>query len=108
MNINQTLFFQTDGASAALITTEAKAKALGLKPKAYLRDFIYVAQDPIDQLLLGPAYATPLLLGKAGLGLKDVDVWEFHEAFAVIFCLLGFYYQLSFRFRVKLSQTSKH
>jgi hypothetical protein len=33
--------------------SEAKAKALGLKPKAYLRDFVYVAQDPKDQLLLG-------------------------------------------------------
>lgn len=64
---------------------EAKAKALGLKPKAYLRDFIYVSQDPIDQLLLGPAYATPKVLQKAGLSLKDIDVWEFHEAFAVSF-----------------------
>jgi hypothetical protein len=33
--------------------TEAKAKELGLKPKAYLRDFVYVSQDPQDQLLLG-------------------------------------------------------
>ncbi|XP_030760048.1 trifunctional enzyme subunit beta, mitochondrial [Sitophilus oryzae] len=74
--------FLTDGASACLITTEAKAKALGLKPKAYLRNFLYVSQDPIDQLLLGPAYGTPLVLDKAGLTLKDVDVFEFHEAFA--------------------------
>ncbi|RZC31928.1 trifunctional enzyme subunit beta, mitochondrial [Asbolus verrucosus] len=74
--------FLTDGASAALITTEAKAKALGLKPKAYLRDFSFVSQDPINQLLLGPAYATPVVLEKAGLTLKDIDVWEFHEAFA--------------------------
>ena len=51
--------WQTDGASACLITTEEKAKELGLKPKAYLRDFTYVSQDPKDQLLLGPAYATP-------------------------------------------------
>lgn len=75
--------FLTDGASACLITTEAKAKQLGLKPKAYLRDFVYVAQDPFDQLLLGPAYGTPLVLQKAGLDLKDIDVFEFHEAFAV-------------------------
>ncbi|XP_065168965.1 trifunctional enzyme subunit beta, mitochondrial [Atheta coriaria] len=74
--------FLTDGASACLITTEAKAKQLGLKPKAYLRDFVYVAQDPFDQLLLGPAYGTPLVLQKAGLDLKDIDVFEFHEAFA--------------------------
>lgn len=63
--------------------TEAKAKQLGLKPKAYLRDFIYVSQDPIDQLLLGPAYATPIILEKAGLQLNEIDVWEVHEAFAV-------------------------
>ena len=51
--------FLTDGASAALIMTEEKAKQLGLKPKAYLREFTYVSQDPKDQLLLGPAYAIP-------------------------------------------------
>ncbi|KAG5672898.1 hypothetical protein PVAND_002986 [Polypedilum vanderplanki] len=74
--------YLTDGASACLIMTEEKAKALGLKPKAYLRDFIYVSQDPIDQLLLGPAYGIPKLLSKTGLTLKDIDVWEIHEAFA--------------------------
>jgi len=74
--------FLTDGASACLIMTEEKAKQLGLKPKAYLRQFVYVSQDPKDQLLLGPAYATPKLLERAGLSLKDIDVWEFHEAFA--------------------------
>ena len=74
--------FLTDGASAALITTEAKAKELGLKPKAYLKAFTYVSQDPIDQLLLSPAYATPKVLEKAGLSLQDIDVWEIHEAFA--------------------------
>lgn len=51
--------FLTDGASACLLMTEEKAKQLGLKPKAYVRDFLYVSQDPKDQLLLGPAYATP-------------------------------------------------
>ncbi len=74
---------QTDGASACLITTEEKAKEMGWKPKAYLRDFMYVSQDPKDQLLLGPAYATGKLLERTGLGLNDVDVWEIHEAFAV-------------------------
>lgn len=44
---------------------------------------MYVSQDPIDQLLLGPAYGTPLILERAGLVLKDIDVFEFHEAFAV-------------------------
>ena len=44
---------QTDGASACLIMSEEKALAMGYKPLAYLRDFLYVAQDPKDQLLLG-------------------------------------------------------
>lgn len=56
---------------------------MGWRPKAYIRDFLYVSQDPKDQLLLGPAYATGKLLEKTGLGLNDVDVWEIHEAFAV-------------------------
>lgn len=74
--------YLTDGASACLIMTEEKAKSLGLKPKAYLRDFIYTSQDPIDQLLLGPAYAIPKLMARTGLKVKDIDVWEIHEAFA--------------------------
>lgn len=74
--------YLTDGASACLIMTEEKAKALGLKPKAYLRDFLYVSQDPVDQLLLGPAYGIPKLLNRTGLSSKDIDVWEVHEAFA--------------------------
>lgn len=75
--------YLTDGASACLIMPEAKAKALGLKPKAYLRDFTYVAQDPIDELLLGPAYGISQILQKSGLKLNDIDTWEIHEAFAV-------------------------
>ncbi|XP_063708465.1 trifunctional enzyme subunit beta, mitochondrial [Culicoides brevitarsis] len=78
--------FLTDGASACMIMTEAKAKELGLKPKAYLRDFLYVSQDPIDQLLLGPAYGIPKILKKANLTVKDVDAWEIHEAFAGQIC----------------------
>lgn len=74
--------FLTDGASACLVMTEEKAKRLGYKPMAYLRDFTYVAMDPKDQLLLGPARAMPKVLDQAGLTLKDVDVFEFHEAFA--------------------------
>nr|KAG5711754.1 hypothetical protein BaRGS_023518 [Batillaria attramentaria] len=73
---------QTDGASACLIMSEEKALEMGFKPLAYLRDFLYVAQDPKDQLLLGPAYATPRILKKAGLKLSDISVFEYHEAFA--------------------------
>jgi len=74
--------FLTDGGAAVLIMSEEKAKQLGLKPKAYLREFVFVSQDPKDQLLLGPAYATPKVLEKAGLKLEDIGVFEFHEAFA--------------------------
>ncbi|KAH9491437.1 hypothetical protein Btru_032167 [Bulinus truncatus] len=74
--------FLTDGGSACLIMSEEKALEMGYKPKAYLRDFLYVAQDPKDQLLLGPAYGTPKVLNKAGLTLQDIDVFEYHEAFA--------------------------
>ncbi|XP_051510426.1 trifunctional enzyme subunit beta, mitochondrial-like [Myxocyprinus asiaticus] len=74
--------FLTDGASAVLIMSEEKALALGYKPKAYLRDFVYVSQDPKDQLLLGPTYGTPKVLEKSGLTMNDIDVFEFHEAFA--------------------------
>lgn len=74
--------FLTDGGSACLIMSEEKALAMGYKPKAYLRDFVYTSQDPKDQLLLGPAYATPKVLEKAGLKLEDIDVFEIHEAFA--------------------------
>nr|XP_058959667.1 trifunctional enzyme subunit beta, mitochondrial-like [Pocillopora verrucosa] len=74
--------FLTDGASACLIMSEDKALEMGFKPKAYLRDFVYVSQDPKDQLLLGPAYSTPKVLEKAGLKLQDIDVFEYHEAFA--------------------------
>ena len=74
--------YLTDGASACLIMTEEKAKQLGLRPKAYLRQYTYVSQDPVDQLLLGPTYATPRVLELAGLSLNDIDVFEYHEAFA--------------------------
>ncbi|MDZ7772990.1 MAG: acetyl-CoA C-acyltransferase [Balneolaceae bacterium] len=74
--------FLTDGASASLIMSRSKAKELGLHPRAVLRAYTYVAQDPKDELLLGPAYATPKVLDAMGLTLDDIDVFEFHEAFA--------------------------
>ena len=48
----------------------------------YYREYVYVSQDPKDQLLLGPAYATPKVLDMAGLKLSDISVFEYHEAFA--------------------------
>lgn len=74
--------FLTDGASAVLLMSEAKAKQLGYKPLAYLREHVFVSQDPREQLLLGPAYAVPKALARAGLTMADMDVFEFHEAFA--------------------------
>ncbi len=72
----------TDGAAVSLLMSEEKAKAMGYTPKAYLRDYVFVAQDPADELLLGPAYATPKLLERNGLSFSDLDVIEIHEAFA--------------------------
>jgi len=74
--------FLTDGGSATLIMSESKAKEMGLTPKAIIKSYVFVSQDPKDQLLLGPAYATPQVCEKAGLSVKDIDVFEFHEAFA--------------------------
>ena len=64
------------------IREKDKAKELGMTPKAYFKTFTYVSQDPKDQLLLSPAYVTPVVLKKAGLKLSDVSVLEYHEAFA--------------------------
>ncbi|KAL1527555.1 hypothetical protein AB1Y20_008943 [Prymnesium parvum] len=74
--------YLTDGAAATLLMSEEKALALGFKPKAFLRDWTFVSCDPFEQLLLGPTYASTKVLKQAGLTLKDIDVVEFHEAFA--------------------------
>jgi len=74
--------FLTDGASACLLMSEDKAKQMGYKPRAFLRDFVYTKTDPKDECLLGPAYAVPKLLNKHNLTWKDIDVVEMHEAFA--------------------------
>lgn len=72
----------TDGASATLLMAQETADAEGFEPQAALRQYTYVAQDPGTELLLGPAYAIPLVLDEAGLSLDDMDVIELHEAFA--------------------------
>ena len=74
--------FLTDGAAAVLLMAEDVALSLGYAPKAAIRAYVYTAQDPYEELLLGPAYATPKVLEMAGLNLSDMDVFEFHEAFA--------------------------
>ncbi len=82
----------TDGGSAVLLMSEEKAKALGFTPIAYIRSYAYAALDPGEQLLMGPVLAAPVALKRAGLGLKDMDLVEMHEAFAaqVLSNLLGF------------------
>jgi len=72
----------TDGASALLLMTESKAKALGYTPLGFLRAWSYAALDPEDGLLMGPAYATPRALDRAKLRLSDMDIVDMHEAFA--------------------------
>ncbi|MES2620012.1 MAG: thiolase family protein [Bacteroidota bacterium] len=74
--------FLTDGAACVLLMTEDKAKELGLKPKAYLHSYAFSACDLNEELLLGPTYAISKLLKKTGMSFSDIDVFEFHEAFA--------------------------
>lgn len=72
----------TDGAAAVVVMNEHKARALGLRGLAYFRSWKYVAVDPADQLLMGPAIAMPAALERAGLTLAEVDYVDMHEAFA--------------------------
>lgn len=72
----------TDGAAALVLTSEERARALGLKPLGFVRSYAYAALDPGDQLLQGPAYAAPVALDRAGLSLGDMDLIDMHEAFA--------------------------
>ncbi len=74
----------TDGASALLLMSEEKAKALGYEPLGYLRSYAFAALDPKWQMLMGPAFATPTALDRAGLKLKEMDVVDVHEAFAAV------------------------
>lgn len=72
----------TDGACTLLVTSLAKAKQLGLRPLARVLSWANSALSPKQQLLLGPAYAVPKALDRAGLKLSDMDIIDIHEAFA--------------------------
>lgn len=74
--------FLTDGAAVVLLMSEEKAKELGFTPKARIVDFAFSGQDLEEELLLGPTYATAKVLKRTGMKLEDMDVIEFHEAFA--------------------------
>jgi acetyl-CoA C-acetyltransferase len=73
----------TDGAAAVLLMTAAKAKDLGLKPRARIVDQCLVGVDPV-LMLTGPIDATRRLLDRTGLGMADIDTVEINEAFASV------------------------
>ena len=72
-----------DGAAALLVTSEERAAALGLTPKARLCSFALAGVDPVT-MLTGPAVATERALASAKLGLDDLDRFEVNEAFASV------------------------
>ncbi|TDF39881.1 acetyl-CoA C-acyltransferase FadI [Alteromonadaceae bacterium M269] len=72
----------TDGASAVLMMTESRAKELGYTPLGYIKSYAFAAIDVWEDMLMGPSYATPLALERAGMDLNDLTLIEMHEAFA--------------------------
>ena len=72
----------TDGAAALVLMREDRAKALGYQPLGYIKSYAFSAIDVWQDMLMGPSYATPLALKRAGMNLKDLDLIEMHEAFA--------------------------
>lgn len=72
-----------DGAAAIILMSEEKAIAMGLKPLAYLSGYADAAQEP-KWFTTAPAKALPKALAKAGIDIKDVDYFEFNEAFSVV------------------------
>jgi acetyl-CoA C-acetyltransferase len=73
----------TDGAAAVLLTTAAKARQLGLRPRARIVDQCLVGVDPV-LMLTGPIDATRRLAERTGLGASDMDTIEINEAFASV------------------------
>jgi acetyl-CoA C-acetyltransferase len=70
-----------DAAAACIVTTADRAAELGLKPRARIVSYSFVGVDPA-YMGIGPAYAMPKALKKAGLSLDDIGVIELNEAFA--------------------------
>jgi acetyl-CoA acetyltransferase family protein len=77
----------SDGASATLVMSSSRAKALGITPQLVVRGYTVAACEP-DEMGIGPVFAVPKLLKKHALTVADIDVWELNEAFAsqVAYC----------------------
>ncbi|WP_156681275.1 thiolase family protein [Sphingomonas profundi] len=73
----------TDGASVALVMSEAMANRLGLRPRARFVAFDVIADDPL-LMLTAPIPATQRILKKAGMDVADIDQFEVNEAFAPV------------------------
>jgi acetyl-CoA C-acetyltransferase len=77
----------SDGAGACVVMDAKLAEKRGLKPLGYFRGFAVAGCEP-DEMGIGPVFAIPKLLQRAGLKVSDIDLWELNEAFAVqvIYC----------------------
>ena len=72
----------SDGAAMAIVMNAKVAEAKGLQPLGIFRGFAVAGCEP-DEMGIGPVYAIPKLLKKAGLTVADIGLWELNEAFAV-------------------------
>ena len=72
----------SDGASASVVMEAKEAERLGVEPLGYFRGFAVAGCEP-DEMGIGPVFAVPRLLERAGLKMDDIDLWELNEAFAV-------------------------
>src|SRR5581483_8708343 len=70
-----------DGASATLLLSSRRAKDLGIPPLLVFRGYAVAACEP-DEMGIGPVFAVPKLLGRHGLRVDAIDLWELNEAFA--------------------------
>jgi len=72
----------SDGAAATVVMSARVAERRGLRPLGAFRGFAVAGLEP-DEMGIGPVFAIPKLLAKAGLKVDDIDLWELNEAFAV-------------------------
>jgi acetyl-CoA C-acetyltransferase len=72
----------SDGASCAIVMSDRVAAAKGLQPLGVFRGFAVAGCEP-DEMGIGPVFAVPKLLKRAGLKVEDIGLWELNEAFAV-------------------------